>query len=77
MAAKILIIFFFINMNMNKNMNININLNVRKMAAKVIFIHSFLLLSLQKENIVDPLVIIFLKYVCLSEVNTNTNPKKI
>ena len=46
----------------------NTNVNVRQMATKVFVINSFLLLSSQRENIVDQLVIVFSKDVCLSEV---------
>ena len=46
----------------------NTNVNVRQMATKVFVINSFLLLSTQRENIVDQLVIVFSKDVCLSEV---------
>ena len=46
----------------------NTNVNVRQMATKVFVTNSFLLLSSQRENIVDQLVIVFSKDVCLSEV---------
>ena len=46
----------------------NTNVNVRQMATKVFVTNSFLLLSSQREIIVDQLVIVFSKDVCLSEV---------
>ena len=46
----------------------NTNVNVRQMATKVFVTNSFLLLSSQREHIVDQLVIVFSKDVCLSEV---------
>ena len=46
----------------------NTNVNERLMATKVFVTNSFLLLSSQRENIVDQLVIVFSKDVCLSEV---------
>ena len=46
----------------------NTNVNVRQMATKVFVTNSFLLLSSQREIIVDQLVIVFSKDVYLSEV---------